>query len=372
MLDPNTLTDLILALNFLCILLLGVVTSYEDIKNNKIRNKYIVYALLFGIGTNVLLPTIAEGSWYIASIYLMTTLTNAMLALFVGFALWYFKIWRAGDGKLFFAYAFLLPISVYYYGYMPYLQSFTLLVNTILSIFLLLSLDLWIITSTDEKLDILKNSLNPKQLFYMLTSLISTQWLLSLLFQQLLPTIDTLTMGLLSIVLLGFLTSHYQDVVYEASVPLVLIRILLDTKTILSYNFISQIAILFILSVVVINFITNLGSFRFNERAKISNLKRGACCVDRILKKGKFYDASSTSQEGVELLDLNYEDLTTADIKKLNSLYKEGRLKCEELKIRQTIPFAPLLFLGVLLTLLIRGDAITYLRWMLAKYFVLR
>jgi hypothetical protein len=364
------LEDLILALNFLCILLLGAITSFEDIKNNKIRNTYIACALLFGICTNVLLPIIAEGSWYFVSIYLMTTLINAIMALVAGFALWYSKIWRAGDGKLFFAYAFLLPITVYHYGYLPYFLSFSLLINILTIVFFLLCLNLWIITSTDEKLEILKNSTNPKQLFYMLTSLISTQWLLSILFRQLLPTADVLTTGLISIVLLTFLTNRYQNAVYKASIPIMVLRILVDFGTMASYSFISQLAILFILFVVVVNFITNLGSFRFTERVKIVNLKPRACCTEKIIRKEGSYTKSSTSGKIEEVLKLNYEDLTDADIKKLNLLHKRGRLKFKELTIRQTIPFAPFLLLGVLLTILIRGDVIAYSSLIVLRYLI--
>ncbi|NYZ78837.1 hypothetical protein H0N99_01685 [Candidatus Micrarchaeota archaeon] len=368
MLDPNTLTDLILALNFLCILFIGLTTSYDDIKKNKIRNKYIAYALLFGIGTNVLLPLITEGSWFLYSDYLRQTLMNALLALFAGFALWYFKIWRAGDGKLFFAYAFLIPLSIYNYGHLAYFQSLTLLVNTLISLFLLLSLNVWITTSTDEKIEILKNSLNPKQLFYILMSLISTQWLLAILVQPLLPTGDILTTGSLAIIFLTLLMNRYQETVYEASIPLVILRILIDYKTMSSYAFMSQLIILFILFVGVVNFITSLGSFRFSERIKIMNLKSSAYCAEKIVRRGEFYEASLAPKEDEQLLDLNYENLTDKDIKKLNLLYKNCKLKCDELTIRQTIPFAPFLFLGVLLTLLIRGDVVAYSRFLLLKY----
>jgi len=61
-------------------------------------------------------------------------------------------------------------------------------------------------------------------------------------------------------------------------------------------------------------------------------------------------------------LDLSYEHLAEADIKKLNTLCKKNKLKFSNISVKQTMPFAPFLFVGVLLTFLIRGDVITYLK----------
>jgi len=363
------LEDLIFALNFLCILLLGTLTSYEDAKTNRIQNRYVVYSLLLGIGTNILLPTVAGGFWYINTTYLRTTLINAILALVAGFTLWHFKIWRAGDGKLFLTYAFLLPLSTYYYGYVAYFPSFTILLNTLVPVLLLLFSNLWITTSNDEKYGILKNIMNFKQLFYMLLSFISAQWILSFLFRYLLPAGDALTINLLSILLLTLLMGRFQGTIYEASVPIAVLRLFLDYKTMLSLSFITNFLVLFALLVLVVGFITSLGSFRFNDRIRIMNLKPGLCCAERIVRKGKFY-TTSASHEKADLLNLNYENLTSDDIRKLELLYREGKLKSDELVIKQTIPFAPFLFMGVLLTILVRGDVITYSRIILSRHSV--
>jgi prepilin signal peptidase PulO-like enzyme (type II secretory pathway) len=157
-----------------------------------------------------------------------------------------------------------------------------------------------------------------------------------------------------------------QDFIYEASIPIVILRILIDYETITSYNFIIQFLLLFGLFILVA-IITNLGSFRFNERVGISNLRPGMCCVEKVLKKGRFYIKSATSRRATESLNLSYENLNDNDIKKLNELHKTGKLKFRELAIKQTMPFAPYLFLGVLLTILIRGDIITYLKILISR-----
>jgi Flp pilus assembly protein protease CpaA len=359
--------DLIYSLNLAFILMLGVVTSYEDIKKNRISNKYILLAAIAAFLTNIVGNYLATAPWETKLLYIQTTIINACISLLIGFLLWHLKLWRAGDGKLFFTYAFLLPISVYYYGYVGYFPSFAILVNTIIPLFLLLILNLWVTTSTDEKYEIVKRIMNPRRFFYTFLSLITVQWLSSLLFRYILSINDVFISGSLSIVILVPLMSRFQDVLYEISPPLVLLRILLEYRTMTSIDFIAQLLLLFAFLVFILGFITNLGSFRFSERVKIMDLKPGMYCTEKITKKGKFYAKSSLNE--AEILNFDYENLTYKDIKKLHTAYRTGRLKFEYLTIGQTLPFAPFLFLGTLLTLLIRGDLTTYLKLILPLYY---
>jgi len=349
--------------NILFVLVLGVVTSYDDIKKNRISNRYVTIAVIFAFLTNILGSYFAQASADTKMLYIETTLLNAFFALLLGFIFWYAKVWRAGDGKLFFAYAFLLPISTYYYGYIPYFPSFTLLTNTLLTAFFLLTFNVWVATSTDEKLEILKKSADPKQLFYILLSLISVQWVSSALFAYLLPTTDVITTTVFSILLLFVLMNQFRELLYEASIPITILRIVLDYRTVTSYGFLAQFLPAFILFAVAFNFITELGIFRFTERIRINDLKAGMCCVEKVTRKAGLY--GKTSEGGKLMLDLSYESLTDGDIKKLRKLNDTGKLKFEELTIWQTIPFAPILFLGALLTLIIHGDIVALLKLIL-------
>jgi len=359
--------DLIYHLNLAFILILGAITSYEDVKKNRISNKYIVSATIVAFLTNVVWNYLATAPWDTKLLYIQTTLLNACLCLLIGFLLWYLSVWRAADGKLFFAYAFLLPISTYYYGYTQPFPSFSILVNTLVPTFLILTLNLWVATSNDEKFGIVRTLANRRQLFYMLLSLLSVQWLFSILFKHLALTNDFLITGLFSTLLLLFLTNRFGSVLYEISIPLVLLRIILDYEPMLSINFIIQFLTLFALFVL-LNFITNLGSFRFNERIKITELKPGMHCAEKIVRRGKLYVVSAPPTNEAEYLNINYENLTNDDIKKLRLLRSKDRLKCPELTVRQTLPFAPFLFMGVLLTILIRGDIITYSKLTMLGY----
>jgi len=344
------------AINIFFILLIGLLTSYEDVKKNRISNRYIALAVIIAFLTNVVDSFLEPAPAETKSLYLQTTLLNASVSFFVGMLLWKMQVWRAGDGKLFFAYSFLLPVSAYYYGFIPLFPSFAILINSLTPIFIILCLNVWVATSSSEKFEILKRTANLKSILYMLLSLISLQWMISIAFKYL--SLDVASSSYLSMLLLLLLSNSFQEMLYEISPPLVLLRLLLDSQF-LSYAFLTQLLLPFLVFAIALAFITNLASFRFNERVKIAHLKPNMCCVERVARKGGFYVRVATAKKP---LKLNYDGLTVDDIKKLKQMSREGKLKFDELVVKQTIPFAPFLFLGVLLTIILKGDVITYIK----------
>ncbi len=133
------------------IFFIGLVTSYEDIKYGKIRNKWIVLGLGWGLVVFLLcfiwyfiaspvtklyysevmrLPTDSFGPIYTFNLsFLLESLLNFLSAVVAGFALWRFNSWAAGDAKLFIVYSLLIPLFHYQRSYMPVFPSFVLLVN---------------------------------------------------------------------------------------------------------------------------------------------------------------------------------------------------------------------------------------------------
>lgn len=115
---------------FAYMLLLGAVTSYEDMRARKIKNKWILASLGFMfffyvfvfLADDTLNASIRED-------IARDILLNGALSLGAGFALWKANIWPPGDAKLFFAYALLVPLPFYNNGYLPYFPSLALLIN---------------------------------------------------------------------------------------------------------------------------------------------------------------------------------------------------------------------------------------------------
>lgn len=124
------------------ILFIGIITSYEDFRTSKIRNKWILIGLVYpGIiylfcwilfvlifkrdVDHVIAGIINRLIWNFDKWYI-----NLVISTVVSYLLWHFKVWAAGDAKLFICYAALIPMGQYsrvYFKY--YFASFSLLLN---------------------------------------------------------------------------------------------------------------------------------------------------------------------------------------------------------------------------------------------------
>jgi len=126
---------------FPAILFIGVATSYEDIKISRIRNKlvllgiiysfiaYFIFWVLYGLARiGIFNPYVGDVASHLVW-YFDKWCINLILSTIIGYLLWHFKVWGAGDAKLFICYAALIPLSKYtriYFDY--YFVSFLLLI----------------------------------------------------------------------------------------------------------------------------------------------------------------------------------------------------------------------------------------------------
>ncbi|PIZ69526.1 MAG: hypothetical protein COY10_01325 [Candidatus Portnoybacteria bacterium CG_4_10_14_0_2_um_filter_43_36] len=136
---------------------IGLITSYEDVKYGKVRNKWIKLALFWGLAVIIffylwyliaapvsrffyfqVLGHPADSSpaiFTVLPIYLSKIVLNAAVSLVVAFLMWRAGAWAAGDAKLFFVYALLLPLKYYWKSYLPIFPSFVLLINIFIPVF---------------------------------------------------------------------------------------------------------------------------------------------------------------------------------------------------------------------------------------------
>lgn len=125
--------------------LIGAVTSYQDFHFGKIKNKWIVLGLAWGIsiyalfiiwdlGVFVLSKTHQISVTTILPSYIFNALANFAIAVVIGYLLWYFDVWAAGDAKLFFVFALLLPLKYYWRSALAYFPSVALLINIFISV----------------------------------------------------------------------------------------------------------------------------------------------------------------------------------------------------------------------------------------------
>src|SRR3989338_1553353 len=156
------------------ILLLGIVTSYEDIKIGKIRNKWIILALAYSIAANIALFSLK----YYDADYLTKFLINSLLSLAVGFLIWHLNLWSAADAKLFFAFTALMPI------YKPYSYFFfiSFLSNAFIPISIVFFMYMLFKTTTKKKLFYFKKTFNAKTIFDIIFFIFGFLWIITSMF----------------------------------------------------------------------------------------------------------------------------------------------------------------------------------------------
>lgn len=119
--------------NFLFLLplaIIGLICSYTDIKYGKIFNKWVSLGFLYVLLLYVFLFSYNFSVGNGENIYYLLRLSaNGFTALLGGYILWRFKLWSAGDAKLFAVYSFLIPLSFYSKSHIIFFPSFNLLIN---------------------------------------------------------------------------------------------------------------------------------------------------------------------------------------------------------------------------------------------------
>ncbi len=125
--------DLFYFLFLIPLTVIGIICSYTDIKYKKIFNKWIVSSFIYIFLLYCFLFLFLKDNVYIINLIL-----NGVIAFLVGYLLWHFKLWSAGDAKLFSVYAFLMPLSFYSKSYVFYFPSFNLLVNLFVPLLLVI------------------------------------------------------------------------------------------------------------------------------------------------------------------------------------------------------------------------------------------
>ncbi|MBW2991653.1 hypothetical protein KY345_00365 [Candidatus Woesearchaeota archaeon] len=339
------------------ILALGIITSYEDIKLGKIRNKWIIAAIMISIIIHIILFLINQINLsYIIKISLFTS-----FSLIMGFFLYLMKLWSAGDAKLFTAYISLYPITFYNFVTTSF-WPLAILVNTILPIFIFLLFQSLFKLKKEQFLFIIRKMFNPKRLAMYLLIIFSISWIVTMIFSY----FNIQTNFLLNII--GIMAIMYvlrKVFTYELNYLLGLIAIL---RIFINYDYIMRLEFwkIFLLMTLtyalIIFFIKELGEL-YTKKANINYLKQGMQPVEFIIKhKGHYFRTKTMPKESELIYEQKPEGLTKEDIEKIQKLHRTGHLHFNTIRIQQTLPFAPFIFAGVLLSLLVKGNIIIWLR----------
>ncbi len=343
------------------ILGLGIITSIEDIKTGLIRNKWVLSGIVYAFIMNTGLIIFYWGS--LSHQYLLEILTNLLFAIIMGFGLWYAGIWTAGDGKLFIAFAALIPLSSYSYGHINWAPSLMLLMN-IFIIGLIFSLSVILrhlsiprLVSTTKKM--LKEF--PKRLLESVLYLFSLYWVLNLA----LSAIGIPSSAFLKIIIAFILFPLIPrgKIFIYVLLLISIARIFLDKDV---YN--SQFLIGFIINVIIWKSfmfmlkegLTDLAYEQFCTDIDIRHLKPGMVLQQDIVKEnGKFKRIPKPLFSKKSMIDEEPEGLTSAQI---NILKKTG---LKRVRVSRTTPFAPIMTVGAIATILANGNILILLSFVL-------
>ena len=351
------------------ILFLGIVTSYEDIKFGKIRNKWIVLALVYSIIVNIALFSMK----YYDADYLIKFLINCLLSLIVGFLIWHLNLWTAGDAKLFFAFTTLIPL------YKPHSYFFflTFLSNTFVPISIFFLLYVIIKTSYRTKLSNFKKTFNLKTIFNLVLFIFGFAWIVKIIF-NLLKLRSNIVLSLILIFIIYYFIERILKVeAFYISLLLSIARLVFD-ESIYSFQFVFHLSLSVLLFLIIRIFLFSLGSRYFAKQVRINQLKTGMMPAEMLFKlNGKYHKKHkifsitglAKNRKVGELLFENLPSgLSKKEIYKLKSLQR--KLPFKTLKIQATLPFAPFLFFGALLTIIFNGNFIKIFPFIASKIYV--
>jgi hypothetical protein len=329
------------------ILLLGAITSYEDIKQGKIRNKWIIFAIVYAILAYIFLISYLKISGQeVRLIYFRDVLINSGIAVVLGFILWQTKLWSAADGKIFFAYALLLPLGFYSNSYYDIFPSFVLLSNTfvpffIYSVFYLILFAPWKI----KKEGLSKTKI--RDIIIIVSSMFVITWI-TRLFVGL--NFGFLAMLLIVIIALFILNKILKGKILGFFIFLSIVRIILDYKYITTPGFIREflplVSFLFLLILLV-----NLASLVYTQKIRIKELRKGMIFVNNPQEKSLLKELEEI------FLEQRAEGITDKDIALIKKLNKNNLNA--KIEIKRTFPFAPFILIGVILTIIFAGDSIS-------------
>ena len=227
----------------------------------------------------------------------------------------------------------------------------------------------------------LKKSFGVKQLFFGVINLFAISWITTI-FLSLVHLDNNLLKMVLTMAIFLLIPKKYAEKIKYFFLILVILRFMVD-NSIYSLEFITNFILLFVVLFLFRGFLENeansLGQELFSEEIKVSQLKPGMILSKIIVQKDKgeldylkkenteivYYKGSYYIQQAKSFLNLKDfvgeepEGLT----KKQIILIKEMGFK--KINVSKTISFASLMFAGVLLTLILKGNFISFLKGIL-------
>jgi len=357
-------------------LVASLYAAYTDLKRGIIPNR-LTFPL---IGIGILLDAIFSYQIGDLLFFVYALIFTGIIFIF-GYMLWRLGAWAGGDVKLFTGLAALLPFqpSLIRYSIMgvpfPIIASYpfplTLMINSILGILPFLIIFVFYITFKHKR-HLLEELLEPIKDYksgLILSLIIASSITLTLMITSILP-FQIIILTLILIYILAMMISKLPMKPKIAIISIItLYSIYQDPKFTITGILILWVSI--ILIQLVRKLLGKVAREALQDEIKAENLKEGMILAYKLCKKdGRYYfddksfleklkEAAKTGNfeslsPGRLVLSSMAAGLTREDIKLLIELAKTKRIP-EKVRIKRGVPFAPAIFIGLLLSLFI-GD----------------
>jgi len=332
------------------VFLLGIITSYEDIRFGKIRNiftyGFFALAIIMNVFMFVFYSIIGVQINYF---YFLNLLINILIAIIIAFAFWWIKIWSAGDAKLFIAFSALLPLTFYSNNPVKYFPSFIILINTFVPLFLLNLIGVFASSFKTIK------HIQIKEIIPIILIIFGFSWFSSSILGFFGLPSNYIT-NIVLIYLLFWIIAKISILEKYKLVFLIIFciaRLILD-RTIFTLGFWKTFLLITLGFAFFRIFLRKSFDVLYVKHIAISKLKPSRVLDKSIIKSGKKYiiDNEKIKQKDY-LVEATSEGLTRSDINKIKR-YKK-KLAFNKIPVLTTMPFAPSLFVGVIITIIARG-----------------
>lgn len=346
------------------IIFIGLITSYEDTKYHKIRNLWIAISIGYSL---IVLSLAIASTGIINKDYIITFFWNLAISAIMAFLLWHISLWSAGDGKLFIAYSALVPVTVYEIGSIVYFPSYAILVNTFLPLFIFYLAKALKKSNIKQKMEIIK-SISIRHILYISLIVLSLHSITYTLFRTInLKEIYSIITS--SILILFILQNIKKNYILKILILLATFNIIINFEKIATINFLYSTLLLIIFVIFMRFFIAGLAFNIFTESVKISDLKPGMYLAAKPHFKtiNDSVNQKTFLQKKTPFLFRSFE-LKKENIEKLKKFYKDGKLSSDYVKIYQKVPFAPAMFIGVIVTIISRGSLLSLIKILIESF----
>lgn len=361
------------------LILLGFVTSYTDIIYGKIKNKWIVYVLIYGIlvylgfflyyffndSSLELVLLIAEEKENYS--FFAQTIYNFLFTCVIGILIWLSNIWSAADTKLYIAFSFLTPVNVYTAEYIRFFPGIIIIINATIVV-----LGFLMFTTLKRDFKKLKESFynllnNPREIIFNIQIVFLIEWFMKelLSFINIKQTTIFFIFGLLIFVI--FFARYLRNLATNSNliiISLIIVRLIFDFGYVSSMSFFKTFPIIVGVFILLRLFLEDISDKILCKKVPVESLEPGMITDHFLIDTGEKIIARKPHDEkvpGKNFVVPSVEGFTKEEINKIEKARRENRLGFKYLEVATKVPFAPFLFLSVILTLLLDGSILTFI-----------